>query len=624
MSIMKAMLGFTEKHTDRYISYLLIFVTSFAFLKVTENLFLLADDPGYIFRNEVVRLGLTWRGFVWAFTDISRANWHPITWLSHMLDVQLFGLNPAGHHLVNLVIHVINTLLLFNFLSLATRSRWRSAFVAAVFAVHPLHVESVAWAAERKDLLCAMFWILSMRAYLRYAENPGWARYTAVAAFFVLGFLSKAMIVTLPFLFLLLDYWPLARCPSSVDPVEINEGKPRRFAPRPFHILVAEKLPLVAISVGVSAVAYLTQKAGDALSPLPFWIRIENVLISYVIYLWKAFWPNPLAIYYPHHGDIGKILPAWSVAAAALIIASLSVLALAERKRCPWFPVGWFWYLGTLVPVIGIVQIGGQAMADRYMYMPIAGIAIAVAWSFPETHPRLRFRNRFLAIGAATCILAFSVITWHQVGYWRDTETILKHTLSVTSDNWWAERHLGNTYEEIGKPEMAAVHYANALRISPNSRPVLKEMGRLMVRQGKTDQATRCFRMILQLYPDDIDARLGLSFALELDGKTEEAREAYAAILRTAPDLAEKRYNKGIALIRIGKTVEAIDALQDTVGLKPEFFEAHNNLGVIFAGLGKYHEAAAHFREALRLRPDYAEARTNLEMAEKDEKSGTR
>jgi len=312
------------------------------------------------------------------------------------------------------------------------------------------------------------------------------------------------------------------------------------------------------------------------------------------------------------------------VAAAALVIAGLSVLALAERKRRPWLPVGWFWYLGTLVPVIGIVQVGGQSMADRFMYIPIVGIAVAVAWGFPEVLAGWRFRNRFLAVGASACILAFAVITWLQVGYWRDTETILKHTLSVTSDNWWAERHLGNTYEEIGRPEMAAVHYGNALRISPKSVPVLKETGRLLARQGKTDQAVRCFRTILQFRPDDLDARLGLAFALKREGKKEKAQEEYAAILRTAPDLAEKRYKKGIALLRIGKAVEAFDALQDTVGLKPGNEEAHNNLGVIFGRSGKFHEAVAHFRDALRIRPDFAEARANLEAAEKDEKAGAR
>lgn len=614
----------TEGVPPRYISYLLVFITSCAFLNITGNLFVLADDPQYIFRNEVVRLGLTWRGFVWAFTEYSLSNWHPLTWLSHMLDVQLFGFNPAGHHLMNLVIHMVNTLLLFNFLHAATGARQRSAFVAAVFAVHPLHVESVAWAAERKDLLCAMFWLLSMRAYLRYSENPGLARYLAVAAFFILGFLSKAMIVTLPFLLLLLDYWPLARCPYSFDDVETSEGKPRRYMPRPIKTLVTEKLPLVAISAGMSAMAYISQKGGGAVNLLPFSVKMGNALTSYVAYLRKAFWPNPLAIYYPHAGDIGKSIPVWSVAIAALIIAGLTVLALAERKRRPWFPVGWFWYLGTLVPVIGIVQVGGQAMADRYMYMPITGIAVAVAWGVPEILGKWRFRNLFLAVGASACILAFIVITWFQAGRWRNTETILKHTLSVTSDNWWAERLLGNTYEENGKPELAAVHYENSLRITPGSIPVLKEMGRLQAREGKTDQAELRFRKILQLHPGDLDARLGLAYALELEAKTEEARKAYAAILQAAPNLAEERYDKGIALLRIGKPVEAIDAFRDSVGLKPGNAEAHNNLGVIFGRLGKFHEAAAHFREALRLRPDHDEARVNLETSEKAEKAGTR
>lgn len=618
------MAGFAEKPTDRHISYLLVIITAFAFLNITGNLFILADDPQYIFRNEVVRRGLTWRGFVWAFTDHSLSNWHPLTWFSHMLDVQLFGLNPAGHHLVNLVIHVVNTLLLFNFLRVATGARWRSAFVAAVFAVHPLHVESVAWTAERKDLLCAMFWLLSMQAYLKYAENPGLARYAAVAAFFILGFLSKAMIVTLPFLLLLLDYWPLARCPFSGDHVEINEGKTRRFIRRPILVLVAEKLPLIAISAGMSVKAYMAQKGGGAVNSLPFLMKIGNALTAYLAYLWKAFWPNPLAIYYPHPGDIGKTIPVWSVAASALIVAGLTVLALVKRKRRPWYPIGWFWYLGTLVPVIGIVQIGGQAMADRYMYIPIVGIAVAVAWGFPDILGGWRFRNRFLAVGASACILAFAAITWFQVGHWRDTGSILKHTLSVTSDNWWAERLLGNMYEEIGKPEMAAVHYENSLRITPELKPLLKEMGRLLAREGKTDQAVLRFRRILQLYPDDLDARLGLAYALEFEGRTEEARKAYAAILQTAPNLAEERYNTGIAQLRIGKTAEAIDAFRDTVGLKPGNAEAHNNLGVIFGHLGKYYEAAAHFREALRLRPDYAEARANLEAAEHDEKAGTR
>ncbi len=391
--------------SDRLVALLLVFLALAAFAKTTGHLFLLADDPEYTFRNEHVKAGLTGSGVAWAFRSVYALNWHPVTWLSHMLDVQLFGMNPAAHHLVNLLLHIANTVLLFDLLRRATGAREASAFVAAVFAVHPLHVESVAWVAERKDLLCGLFWLLAMRAYVRYVRLPGAGRYAAVLAFFALGLLSKAMIVTLPFLLLLLDYWPLGR---------FAPGRPR-LAP------IVEKIPFLILAAGTGIVTYLAQDAGGAVNALPFGVRAANGLTAYAAYLGKFIWPHPLAIYYPHPSEIGKAVPAWKAAGAFLLLAGATGTALAARKRRPWLLFGWLWFLVGLSPVIGIVQAGGQSMADRYMYMPIIGLLVLVAWESADRFGTRPFGGGALRTAALFSIAALAFLTWRQTDHWHDT-----------------------------------------------------------------------------------------------------------------------------------------------------------------------------------------------------------
>jgi tetratricopeptide (TPR) repeat protein len=463
----------------------LVLLTALVYAPVLRHGFVNYDDNLYVSGNPVVRQGLTWEGLRWAWTAAVACNWHPVTMLSHMLDVELYGVRPGWHHLTNLLLHLANVVLLFEVLRRMTGATWRSAAVAALFAVHPLHVESVAWISERKDVLSGLFFLLTLGAWLRYVRRPAAGRYLLALLAFALGLLAKPMLITLPFVLLLLDVWPLGRLPLAAMPAASERTERRRA----LRALLLEKLPFVVLAVAVSAVALYTQRGAMAsLAALPLRRRAANALVSYVVYLGKSLWPSRLAVIYP----LPPSIPLWKAALAAALLAALTALALARLRRAPWLAVGWLWFAGMLAPVSGLVQVGRQAMADRYTYLPSIGLFIAVVWSahalaqaalpgeLPARGPGAT-RRALLGAGAAVVIAALALTARVQVGAWRDSLTLFRHAAAVTDGNYVAAFHLGEELRMRGDRAEARRYYREALRIRPTlarARQRLQQMDR--------------------------------------------------------------------------------------------------------------------------------------------------
>ncbi len=483
-----------------------------------------------------------------------------------MLDCQLFGLRSGRHHLTNVLFHALATLLLFAFLERATKARWRSAAVAFLFALHPLHVESVAWIAERKDVLSALFWFLTLYLYVRYTEHPDGKRYALMLGAFCLGLMAKPMAVTLPFVLLLLDVWPLRRMPTM-----------RQRA-------VWEKAPFFAIAVIVAFVTYLVQRASgavQAVSAFPIALRAENALISYVIYIVKMFWPSGLAVFYPYPPHV----PVWEAVSAAIAMVGITALVLRSFRNYPYLSVGWLWYVGTSVPVIGLIQVGAQARADRYTYIPLTGVFIMLVWGAAEVaRRRPRTRTGILVLAGAGCSSCFA-LTAVQIEHWRDSETLFRHALDVTDANYVAQHNLGVALAE---------------------------------RPGKLPEAIQHLEAAVRLEPDSARARTDLGNALaNTPGRLEEAVAEYRAALRTAPDAAITHNDLGNTLLKMqGHVAEAITEYETALRLNPDYAEAHNNLGSALSQVpGRLPEAISQFQTALRINPNYLEARTNLDAA---------
>jgi tetratricopeptide (TPR) repeat protein len=442
------------------------------------------DDDKYVTENPHVRAGLTWKGITWAFTATRESTWHPfpLAWMSHMLDCQLFGLNPGRHHMTSVFLHAANTLLLFLLLKRMTAHVWRSAFVAALFALHPLHVESVAWLAERKDVLSTFFWMLTIWSYVRYVERPAVHTYLPVPLFFSLGLMAKPMIVTLPFVLLLLDYWPLRRFQSF---------RSKRSSENSFSLgLVWEKIPLFALAAASSVLTVMATVrfgyAARAFQTYPFKVRLANAIVSYTAYMGKLLWPFRLAPGYPHPG----LQPFWKVAGASVLLVSVFILALKLIRQRPYFAVGWLWYLGTLVPVIGLVPVGSHTMADRYTYVPLVGIFIMVAWGIPALVEKLRRWQLGIRTGAAAVLLALAGTSWAQLGYWADSVTLFKHVLDVTGDrNFLAHNNLLVAYLKNGDLHRALPHAHSALHLQPDNYIVYYNIACIYSLQNKTEES---------------------------------------------------------------------------------------------------------------------------------------
>ncbi|MGA9772298.1 MAG: tetratricopeptide repeat protein [Blastocatellia bacterium] len=594
---------------DLLIAATLAVVTLAVYGQVVNHQFINYDDDLYIHNNPMVIGGLTLKGIGWAFTTFHAGNWHPLTWLSHMLDSQLFGLSAGGHLIMNALIHVANTVLLYLFLKRVTRASWQSALVAALFALHPMHVESVAWAAERKDTLSTFFGLLTLLAYARYTESISWRRYALVALALALGLMTKPMLVTWPFVLLLLDWWPLGRL----------EWKPADGIKRLSKALlpfVREKIPLFGLVAVSMVVTYLAQLRGGAVQGLveePLSMRLANMLVSYAKYVLLTFWPVNLGVYYPFSP---ARLPAWQPVAAFIFLAFITIIAARQAARRPYLIVGWLWFLGTLVPVIGLVQVGGQAMADRYHYIPSIGLFIALVFATADFLVARRTSRAVMAAIATVVLLIMGTLTWRQTGLWRDSVTLFTHTLSITSDNLPMEYNLGYVLGRQGKSDEAVAHFNEALRISPDFYDALINLGITLADQGKVADALRYYEQALRVEPNSGKAHTQMAIALARQEKMREAMPHFYKAVELAPNDADVHMNLGRALALQGKRQEALEQLNESLRLNPNSAETHNNIGLVMLAEGRLEESLSYFSNALRLKPDMAVARENLKRAQ--------
>lgn len=556
------------------------------------------DDGLYVSDNPTILRGLSLKGIAWAFTHSVNFNWTPLTMISHMLDCQIYGLNAGGHHLTSVLLHMASAIVLFLVLKEMTSALWRSAFVAAVFAIHPLHVESVAWIAERRDVLSGLFFMLTLGAYVRYARRP-WSlgRYLMVALMLVLGLMSKPMVVTLPFVLLLLDYWPLKR---------FNQPDGHSVTRR----LILEKIPLLAVS-GAACVATLFAQQ-EAITPLPLALRIGNAVVSYVAYIGQMIYPAGLVVYYPHPGSS---LPLWKIIAAFILLLGISAGALATRRKHSYFLFGWLWYLGMLVPVIGLIQSGLRAQADRYTYLPQIGLYLLLTWTVADLSAGWRHRRWLLGSLSTVILTALIFCARAQTFYWRNSEALWTHTLACTSDNSIAQNNFGVVLLQKGNIEEAITHFQTALAINPDYTEAHNNLGYALFQKGSVDEAISQYQQALQINPDYANAHNNFGTALIQKGNVDEAIIQYQRALQINPDDAEVHNNLGVVLLQTGKIDEAITHFQQALQTKPDYVEAQNNLGSALLRKGKVDEAIVHYQLALQIKPDIAEANYNLGSA---------
>ena len=601
----------SAKYQSICICLVLALITTAVFYHVCTYDFINYDDPIYVYENPNIQAGITPGAVKWAFTTGYGSNWFPLTWLSHMLDWQLYGQEPAGHHFTNLIFHVANTLLLFIVLKQMTRRLWPSAFVAALFALHPLHVESVAWVAERKDVLSTFFWILTMWAYLRYVKHPGVARYLLTLLLFALGLMAKPMLVTLPFVLLLLDYWPLARVQFKQAIIKTDRQNRKHtdsdFYRRPFYHLIREKIPFFVLSGISSVVTFLVQQSGGTVAKLvslPLKIRVFNVPISYVEYIGEMIWPVHLAVFYPYAGRNVSVLYA-VISFVILLAVTILIFRFAKERR--YLVVGWLWYLGTLVPVIGLIQVGSQAIANRYTYIPLTGLFIIIAWGLPDLLAKWRYKKAALIASALLVIVAMSVCTYYQLRHWQNSITLFQHDLDVTKNNYVAHFNMADRFLKEGKLNEAIYHYSEIIRINPHSTKALNCLGTALCKTGRVDEAIEKYQKSLQIKPDDLEVLNALGAALGQQGKFDKAIECFSKVLRIRPNSVYAHTNMGYALMLQGDFDGAAVHLTEALRLDPNVARAHYYLGKVLAQKGKVHEAIAHFEESLRLEPDWVE-----------------
>jgi protein O-mannosyl-transferase len=535
-----------QREVKCMISLLLILGTLAVFWQVQHHDFIELDDRMYVTENSHVQQGLTMRGVIWGFTTFHAANWHPLTWMSHMLDCELFGLQPGMHHVTSLLLHTANTVLLFFLLRLMTGAIWRSAFVAALFALHPIHVESVVWISERKDILGAFFWLLTMWAYTHYVQSQRFGLYFLTLVFFALGLMSKPMLVTLPFVLLLVDYWPLNRFQFG----QSHKNSSLRAVRSLTGGVLLEKIPFFLLSAGSCILTFLAQQKAGALRTLdiiPLKIRITNALISYLDYIGKMVWPHNLAIFYPHPGNI----PIWHVIGAGLFLASMTFLSAILVRRGPrfsYYAVGWLWYLGTLVPVIGLVQVGSQAMADRYTYIPLIGISIIISWGLYDLVRKWKNSYMVLTISAGVVLLALITCTWFQVGLWKNSIILFEHAIKATDNNYKAHNLLGIALERQGRLSDALGHYFQAVGYKPDYAEGYYNIATVLMRQGKLKRSVEYYFSALRIKPEYADAHNNLGVALAKQGKLKEAVYHFHKALRIDPGFSQAQGNLGAVL----------------------------------------------------------------------------
>ncbi|HLV87874.1 MAG TPA: tetratricopeptide repeat protein [Candidatus Sulfotelmatobacter sp.] len=588
------------------ICVLLSVSTVILYFPVSGHPFINFDDNVYVTANSHVNSGLNWNNFKWAWTTTTEGNWHPLTWLSHQFDCQLFGLNAGAHHFVNLLLHCSNTLLVFLLLNRSTRAKWQSAMVAALFALHPLNVESVAWVAELKNLLCTFFFLLALGAYGWYAQNPQVKRYLSVFALFAMGLASKPMVITLPFVLLLIDFWPLGRVEGWTKPSPEFPLPQQRFSR-----LLLEKLPLFVLSAASAIITVMAQRTAGAVASLGSWtitLRLENAIHSYAMYFWRAFLPMDLALYYP-----ALYLQLWEAGLAAVSLLAVSWVVYRFRAHHPYVVMGWLWFLGTLIPVIGLIQIGSQSMADRYAYIPLLGLFIAVVWAVADIAKSTTLDQRWLIAAAAVVLSAFSLITARQLHFWKSSEDLWAHTLHVTTNNFVAEEKLGNALRDVGRDDEALPHFFNAVEIQPDVTSARLILGESLLRHGRYSEAMEHLDAVVRLSkdPSDLcDAYDGLGIASAHIGDRARARQYFVRALQLNSGDQKSLYNLSLL-----ETQEGIEKLSAEVSSHPTPV-AYSNLGELFERVHKTAEAKGAYEHALRLNPNLAEAKLALQTLE--------
>jgi tetratricopeptide (TPR) repeat protein len=634
---------------------------------VLEYDFVKYDDDRYITDNRHVTGGISRESVAWAFTEWHYYMWHPLTTLSQMLDCQLYGLSAGRHHLTSLLIHIAGTLLLFWVLTRMTGAIWPSAFVAAVFGLHPLQVESVAWLAERKNVLSGLFWILTIGAYALYARRPGPLRLLLVVLVFALCIMTKAMVVTLPCALLLLDYWPLGRLRTTrkagirITPLQSQENllevrpAPNDGRGTSLGRLILEKMPLVILTVILSILTYNAQASGgvvSALEKLTLKSRAANAVISYLTYIEKMFWPSGLAVFYPHPaGNFSRT----KVVVSAVLLLLLTVFFIYYGRRRKYLAVGWLWYIGTLVPTIGLVQVGAQARADRYMYVPMIGLLVILAWGVKDLVTRWRHLRIAAVVAAAVLLPAAAVCTRLQLRHWKDSAALFKHALDVTTNNFVMENNYANLLSDAGRIEQAIEHYQKALKLRPRSAEVYTNLGnalmdldnvedaiehyrkavslaptlavahhnlaRALTEKGANVEAVAEYREAVRLKPDYVTAWSNLGFELAQQGTLEEAIECYNNAITLQPDNIIAHGRLGLALASLGRDDQAIEQFQIVLKARPDDFEMHFNLGILLERRGKTDQAIEKYRRALQINPDFARAQRQLEAALQKQKN---
>jgi protein O-mannosyl-transferase len=586
---------------NKIVCLLLAVVTLALYNPVNRHPFVNYDDDRYVINNPHVRQGLTADNITWALTSTEQANWHPLTWMSHALDCSLFRLNPAGHHFTSILLHVVNVILLFLLLMWATTRLGPSLLVAALFALHPINVESVAWVAERKNVLCTTFFFLTLWAYGGYARKPGYWRYLAVAGLFVGGLASKPMVITLPFVLLLLDYWPLAR----IRGVNEEAGKTSAL---PWSRLVIEKLPLLALSLASAVITMQAQQAGGAIrttTEVSFGARIATAIWAYAMYLWKMVWPAQLAPLYPRPGDS---LAAWQVLVAALVLIAVTALVLKFRSQ-RYLLVGWLWFLGTLVPVIGLVQVGEAAMADRYAYIPLVGIFVMIAFGVADLAESKRW-GFWPAIPAAVVVIALALTTYHQIGYWQSNYELWSHTLAVTQNNFVAEDNLGGALILQDREEEAHSHFEAAARINPKDPMSHSNLGIYFQKHGLMREAVSQYETAVNLTSDPgllAQTYANLGAAHRVLGEDEQGHRDFEQSLRFNPNQYNAWFGLGLLAQKQGKLDEAISDLSRSVELQPTA-RGYLELGRVLAQAGHVPEALDAYQQALKISPELVEA----------------
>ena len=589
---------------------LIVIAVVLVYARVAHFDFVSLDDTSYVVQNPHIHEGLSAESVAWAFTAVHSANWHPLTWISHMIDCELYGLDAGGHHVTSAILHLINSLLLFALLAKMTGRVWRSAFVAIVFAVHPLQAESVAWIAERKNVLSALFWMLTMLAYVRYAEKRSPGRYAPVLAAFAMGLMAKSVMVTLPVVLLMVDWWPLGRLQVTGDglrkgrdipltPALSRKGRGSTLTPgpRPLAPLILEKLPMVALVVIAAAVTVAAQGEGGmtrSLEQYPLGVRLANAAVAYIGYLVKMAWPAGLCQMYMHPGST---LPGWQVVGSALALAAVTALSIWRAKRAPYVLVGWLGYLVTLVPMIGLVQVGPQAMADRYAYLPMIGVLVVIAWGVPDLLGRLRGSGVVLGAAGTAAVVALGACAWVQVGYWRNAGTMFEREIRVSHEDPRIIASFTGSMADAGKIEDAV----RVLRTVRRPAQTCTMVGVVLARADRADAAEALYREAIRIDPGFAVAHSNLATTLARQGKMDEAETQYRKAIDLQPDYAEAHHGLGVVLLSREEFDPAIREFREALKSNPDLGPTHLRLAGALAARGKFAEAWDEVQEAQRL-----------------------